>query len=365
MLKERLGRHIWIWQRAYARDVFWWRRVDQVEMEGDVTLDMPVETNMMKLTGSAVAARVLDLEAMALTVLARQLDSQFDLIVERISSITGRVIVTGMGKSGHVGRKIASTFASTGTPALFVHPAEASHGDLGMIALTDLVISLSNSGNTSELASIITYSRRFGIPLVAVTSQAKSALAEHADFVLLLPPMAEACPHGLAPTTSTTMMMALGDALAIALLERRGFTAEDYGMLHPGGQLGRALLRIGDIMHGPQALPLVACQATMSDAILEMSAKRFGCVGIINEASCLMGIITDGDLRRHMSDDLLRRSVTDVMTRTPQTIRAGALVAEALNRMNSLEIVSLFVVDQDRRPIGIVHMHDCMRVGVV
>lgn len=309
--------------------------------------------------------RVLDIEADAISATAKSLDETFAKAVERIAMIEGRVIVTGMGKSGHIGRKIAATFASTGTPALFVHPAEASHGDLGMITSADLVLALSNSGETPELADIVGYCRRFTIPLVAIVGRTMSALAKAADVVLLLPDRPEACPMGLAPTTSTTAALALADALAIALLERNGFDAHGFGVFHPGGKLGKKLIKVEQLMHREEALPLVDLKTPTADAILEMTAKRFGCVGVLDQAGELGGIITDGDLRRHMSSDLLCLPAAEVMTRSPRTIRPDALAGEALAVMNHPDrpITVMFVLD-DRKPIGILHMHDCLRAGV-
>ncbi|HZH26365.1 MAG TPA: KpsF/GutQ family sugar-phosphate isomerase [Azospirillaceae bacterium] len=314
----------------------------------------------------AVARRILGYEAAALTALAGALDDRFRQAVEALASVRGRVVVTGMGKSGHVARKIAATLASTGTPALFVHPAEASHGDLGMIAPDDAVVALSNSGDTPELAAVLTFTRRFRIPLVAITSRARSALAEQADVVLLLPDLREACPLGLAPTTSTTMMMALGDGLAGALLERRGFSAEEFGIFHPGGKLGAKLLRVGDIMHTGDELPLVPMDARMSEAIIVMSAKGFGVVGIQDGEGRLAGIITDGDLRRHMDARLLEKTVAEVMTRGPKTIHPGALAADALGWMNGQRphISVLFVVEADQKPRGLIRIHDILSAGV-
>jgi arabinose-5-phosphate isomerase len=311
------------------------------------------------------AAKVLEIEAEGLLALRRSLDERFDRALDLLVGITGRVVVTGMGKSGHVGRKIAATLASTGTPALYVHPAEASHGDLGMVAQGDAVIALSNSGGTAELADIIAYTRRFRIPLIAMTSRADSVLANAADQVLLLPRVVEACPMGLAPTTSTTMMLALGDAVAIALLSRRGFSPDDFQVLHPGGSLGRRLLRVADIMHRDGEVPLVPPDLSMDQAILVMTSKRFGCVGIV-EGGKLVGIVTDGDLRRHMSPELLRRTAGEIMTRKPRTIRPDALAAEALAQMNINDrpVTSLFVVERGGRPVGIIHVHDCLRAGV-
>jgi arabinose-5-phosphate isomerase len=310
------------------------------------------------------ARRTLAIEAEAIGRLADGLDGAFRQAVEVVMGVRGRVVVTGMGKSGHVARKIAATLASTGTPAYYVHPSEASHGDLGMVAREDALIALSNSGDTPELADILAYARRFSVPVVAITSRAASSLGEHADVLLLLPDAPEACPMGLAPTTSTTLMLALGDALAIALLERRGFSRDDYRQLHPGGSLGKRLIKVSDVMHGGDTLPLVSAGTRMADAILVMTAGSFGCVGVLDAGGTLVGIVTDGDLRRNMDDDLLGRSVDEVMTPTPLTIRGNALAAEALGTMNTMAITSLFVLDEGARPVGIVHIHDCLRAGV-
>jgi arabinose-5-phosphate isomerase len=312
----------------------------------------------------AVARRVIRAEISGLKKLAEALDGAFQGAVDLCADVRGRIIVTGLGKSGHVARKIAATLASTGTPAQFVHPVEASHGDLGMIGSEDAILALSNSGETTELADIVAYSRRFKIPLVTITGGSRSTLATAADIVLLLPPAAEACPMGLAPTTSTTMMMTLGDALALALLERRGFSLADFRMFHPGGRLGRRLLRVRDIMHEREEMPLVSPTTLMSDAILVMTTKSFGCVGVNDSDGRLIGVITDGDLRRHMGDSLLSREVGAVMHRNPKTVAATALAADALGLMNRFAITSLFVVDEGGRPIGFLHMHDCLRVGV-
>ncbi|MBP2299969.1 arabinose-5-phosphate isomerase [Azospirillum picis] len=310
----------------------------------------------------ACAARVLRTEAEALAALADSLDGAFLRALDILHGIAGRVVVSGMGKSGHVARKIAATMASTGTPALFVHPGEASHGDLGMIAKIDAVVALSNSGETHELADIIAYTRRFGIPLIAMTRNGASSLAEQSDVALVLPPVPEACPLGLAPTTSTTMMLALGDALAVTLLERRGFSAADFREFHPGGQLGRALLKVTDIMHKGADLPLCRLDSPLSDVIFEMTAKRLGCVGVTDEDGALAGIITDGDLRRHLTPELLAERADSIMSPRPKTIRPKALIVEALREMNDKQITTLFVVEADR-PLGIVHIHDCLRAG--
>ncbi len=321
----------------------------------------------------AVANRVLETESGALLRLSKALDAQFSFAVTALFNTKSRIIVSGMGKSGHISRKIAATLASTGSPAQFVHPAEASHGDLGMIRPQDSVLMLSNSGENRELGDLIAHTKRFSIPLIGISSKAASTLLEAADIKLLLPLAPEACPMGLAPTTSTTMMMALGDALAVALMERRGFSADDYRVLHPGGQLGKSLVRVRDIMHGPSELPLVDINASMGAMLLEMTAKRFGCVGVLDEVQQLVGIFTDGDLGRHMKADLLTKSARDVLTKKPKTIRSGALIAEAMGFMNNAQITCLFVVDEDTeqsgaacaRPVGILHMHDCLRAGVM
>jgi arabinose-5-phosphate isomerase len=312
----------------------------------------------------AVARAAIRAEIAGLEKMAAGLDTQFCAAVNRCAAVAGRIVVTGLGKSGHVARKIAATLASTGTPAQFVHPVEASHGDLGMIGLDDAVLALSNSGETAELVDIVAYTRRFGIPLIAITGGAKSALAGAADIVLLLPAAAEACPMGLAPTTSTTMMMALGDAFAIALLGRREFSSADFRLFHPGGRLARRLMRVDEIMHRGAEIPLVTPDARMSEAILVMSAKSFGCVGVWDSLGILIGIVTDGDLRRHMDDSLLSRIVAEIMHPYPKTIAAAALAAEALGLMNRSAITALFVVDGSGHPIGFLHMHDCLRAGI-
>jgi arabinose-5-phosphate isomerase len=314
----------------------------------------------------ASALRTLEAEGSGVDALAAALrdglGSAFAAAVELIRAAQGRVIVTGMGKSGHVARKIASTLASTGTPGFFVHPGEASHGDLGMIASSDVILALSWSGETAELKNITDYSRRHSIKLVAVTAFSDSALAKAADVVLAIPQAREACPHNLAPTTSSLMQLALGDALAIALLESHGFTAIDFGLLHPGGKLGTLLKTVNDIMHTGSAVPLAPLGTRMSDAILEMTAKGFGCVGITDGRGMLVGIITDGDLRRHMRGDLLDTRVDDVMTRSPKTVRPNQLLSETLDILNSMKVTALYAVELGK-PIGIIHVHDLLRVG--
>lgn len=289
----------------------------------------------------------------------------FSAAVALLGGIAGRVIVTGMGKSGHVGRKVAATLASTGTPSHFVHAAEASHGDLGMIQGGDAVLALSWSGETAELADIVTYAKRFRIPLLAVTASPDSALGREADLCLCLPHADEACPNGLAPTTSTTMQMVLGDALAVALLEARGFSARDFRLYHPGGKLGARLTFVRDVMHVGAALPLVRTGTAMAEAVVEMTGKRFGCVAVADEAGVLAGIVTDGDLRRQMGPGLMERVAGQVMTRHPTTIDPDALAAEALALLNEKRRSVLIVVDGAGRPLGIVHLHDLTAIGVV
>jgi arabinose-5-phosphate isomerase len=295
--------------------------------------------------------------------LANGLGEAFAAAVDHIAAARGRVIVSGMGKSGHVARKIAATFASTGTPAHYVHPAEASHGDLGMVQPEDVIIALSWSGETTELADLVAYAIRFRVPLVAMTANANSSLGRQADVCLTLPKAKEACPNGLAPTTSTTMQLALGDALSIALLERRGFTAEHFRVFHPGGKLGAQLRLVRDVMHVGERLPLVAVGARMSAAIAEISAKGFGSVIVVHPDGRLAGIVTDGDLRRNLRPDLPELPVAEVMTRRPRTIAPDALLANALEIQETAKITALIVID-DERPVGLVHYLDLLRAGV-
>ncbi len=312
-----------------------------------------------------VGRRVLAIEAAGLSALAEILDQSFVAALDILAGVKdrGRVIVTGMGKSGHIARKIASTLASTGTPALYVHPAEASHGDLGMVTKADAVLALSNSGETPELSDIVAYCKRHAIPLVAMTGRRDSALDRAADASLITPDSAEACPMNLTPTTSTTVMIALGDALAVALLERVGFTTEDFQQRHPGGQLGRRFIKVSDIMHAGADAPLVPAETPMAEALIEMTRKSFGCVGLTDGGGRLIGIITDGDLRRNMDGNLVSRGAREVMTPDPRTIEPDILAAEALGVMNERAITSLFVV-AGGTPVGIVHIHDCLRAGL-
>ena len=311
----------------------------------------------------AAARRVVAQESRALARLAEALTGRFVEATELLAATRGRIVLSGMGKSGHIANKIAATFASTGAPALFVHPAEASHGDLGMITEADTLLMLSNSGETPELADLVNYATRFSIPLIAIVGRAPSTLADAATVALVLPDEPEAGTLGLAPTTSTIMMLALGDALAVALLERKGLTAEDFSLYHPGGKLGRRLVRVADIMHAGDSLPLVPAETAMAEALIVMTAKRLGCVGATDARGALVGIVTDGDLRRHMDGGLLQKPVSEIMTRDPVTIHGGALGAEAVHLMNQRQITSLFVIEGER-PVGVVHIHDCLRAGL-
>jgi len=315
------------------------------------------------------ALRTLDAEGSGIAALEAALRSDlgeaFTRAAEFIRNAKGRLIVTGLGKSGHIARKIAATFASTGTPAFFVHAAEAGHGDLGMITSDDVVLALSWSGEQPEMKSLITYATRFSIPLIAMTAESDSTLAKAADVALTLPKAREACPHNLAPTTSSLMMLALGDALAIALLEGRGFTSVDFSVLHPSGKLGAMLKHISDIMHTGAAVPLKPLGTRMSEALVEMTSKGFGCVGIVDARGLIAGIVTDGDLRRHMvRPDLMTALVDDVMTRNPKTIRGNLLASEALEILNASKITTLIVAEANK-PVGVVHLHDLLRAGVV
>ncbi len=287
----------------------------------------------------------------------------FRTAVTILAAARGRVIVTGIGKSGHIAQKLAATFASTGTPAFFVHPSEASHGDLGMITREDVIVAISWSGESVELGNILTYSRRFKVPLIAITSRADSALGKQSDVVLELPRAKEACPHGLAPTTSTTMQLAAGDCLAIALLEAKGFTAHDFSVFHPGGSLGASLKFVSDLMHKGDRLPLATEATPMSVALVTMTQKSLGCLGVLDAKGKLVGVITDGDLRRHMGDGLLGLSTGDIMTRKPKVVAPSMLASAALELLNASRITALFVVDKGK-PVGVVHVHDLLRAGV-
>jgi arabinose-5-phosphate isomerase len=326
-------------------------------------MDRPNHQAMLESARRSISTEIAGLESMR-AALGDGLGHAFVKAVALIEAASGRVVITGMGKSGHIGRKIAATFASTGTPAHFVHPAEASHGDLGMIRNEDVILALSWSGETAELSDIIAYSRRYRVGLIAITSNPESTLATKADVALVLPKAEEACPNGLAPTTSTTMQVTLGDALAVALLEARGFTPEDFRAFHPGGKLGAKLTFIRDIMHRGDAVPSVRTGTPMSEAIVAMTARGFGCVAVVDAAGVLVGIVSDGDLRRHMRADLLAAVVDHVMTHQPKTVRDTVLAVEALDLINRNRITALFVLDAAGKPVGIVHVHDLLRIGV-
>lgn len=328
----------------------------------------PTKSKSKTLAAVEAATRTVRLEVEGLAALDEALQNglgkPFSQAVKLLAAARGRVIVSGIGKSGHVGQKVAATFASTGTPSFFVHPSEASHGDLGMITPDDVILAISWSGETVELKNIITYSRRFSVPLIAITSRKTSALGGQSDVCLELPRAKEACPHGLAPTTSTTMQLAMGDCLAVALLEAKGFTAHDFKVFHPGGSLGASLKYVGDLMHSGEKLPLARSDEPMAAALVTMTAKAFGCLGIVNGKGKMVGIVTDGDLRRHMGASLVDAVTRDVMTKNPKTVEPGMLASAALELMNSKRITALFVVEKGR-PVGIVHVHDMLRAGVV
>lgn len=313
----------------------------------------------------ASAKRTIDKEIEALRMMENELDENLSKALDLIEGCKGRLIVTGMGKSGHIGRKIAATFASTGTPAFFVHPSEASHGDLGMLSNDDVVLAISNGGESRELGDILLYCKRFGIPLIAITKNPQSSLGKNSDLVLKLPDDGEACPLGLAPTSSTTATLVMGDILAVDMMERKGFSETDYKQRHPGGKLGAILRRVSDLMHSGDDMPLVKEDTLMQDALMEMTAKMLGCVGIVNKDGDLIGIITDGDLRRWMSPGLILEKASTVMTKNPKTIGPDALAIEALKMMNTTGkgITNLFVVE-GKKPIGVIHIHDCLRAGV-
>lgn len=320
---------------------------------------------MSEIDDIAIAKRTIDREVEALRVMENSLDENLIKALDLMEKCQGRVIVTGMGKSGHIARKIAATLASTGTPAFFIHPAEASHGDLGMVTTKDVVIAISNGGESKELSDILLYCKRYGIALVAITKNPNSSLGKNSDIVLKLPDNGEACPLGLAPTSSTTATLVMGDILAVDLMERKGFSETDYKQRHPGGKLGAILRKVSDLMHTGDEMPIVTEDAIMQEALLVMSAKMLGCVGIVNKAGELAGIITDGDLRRWMSPNLITEKVATVMTKNPKTIQSDVLAIEAVNVMNNTGngITNLFVVE-GKKPIGVIHIHDCLRAGV-
>jgi arabinose-5-phosphate isomerase len=313
------------------------------------------------------ADRVLSYAADALNALSAALDGEFVHAIDVMLACKGRIIVSGMGKSGHIARKIAATLSSTGTPAHFVHPAEASHGDLGAIARQDVLLLLSWGGETVELGDLITYAKRFRIPVIGIASNGDSTLMQAADVKLLLPRAPEACPNGLAPTTSTTMMLALGDALAVALMQRKGFSPDQYRDIHPGGSLGRALIRVADLMHRENEIPLAKEDASARDVLLTIASGRLGCVGVVNGAGALVGIVTDGDVRRHAGKDLESRKASDIMTRNPKIAHPGQLAVEAVAQMTESKITQIFVLEaggKNKKPVGVLHIHDCLRAGL-
>lgn len=310
------------------------------------------------------AIRTIDSEIKAIEELKHSLDSSsLTQALDFMQNSKGRIIITGMGKSGHIGKKIAASLASTGTPSFFVHPAEASHGDLGMITEDDVVIAISNSGESRELIDILNYCKRFGIKLVAITKNVESSLGKAGDVVLLLPNNGEACPLGLAPTSSTTATLVLGDILTIGMIERKGFSKEDFNDRHPGGKLGSILKRVSDLMHIGQDMPILDENSNMQAVLLEMTSKRLGCVGFINQAGDLTGILTDGDLRRCLSSKILEEKAVDLMTKNPKTIAPNAMSAEALKIMHDKKITNLFVVE-NKKPVGVIHIHDLLNNGV-
>ena len=315
----------------------------------------------------ASARKVIEIEQHGLKLLHDGIDDAFVRAVNLILETKGRVIISGMGKSGHIGQKIAATLASTGTPSFFIHPAEASHGDLGMLTKNDTLITISNSGESREMGDIISFSRRFSIPMIAITGCATSSMARAADIVLLIPnkeQAPEACPLGLAPTTSTTTTLALGDALAVALLEMRGFTREQFRDRHPGGKLGNVLMRVTDVMAKGSDMPIVKPDMMMADALVVMTEKSLGCLGVVDDEGILIGVITDGDLRRHMTADIIVRSAGDIMTKNPKTIPPDMLGSEAVGLMNKAKITNVFVVDPEGKPLGLLHLHHLLQAGV-
>ena len=312
------------------------------------------------------AKKTIETEIAALREMESSFDEDLTKALDILENTKGRIIVTGMGKSGHIARKIAATFASTGSPAFFVHPAEASHGDLGMLTSNDTIIAISNGGESKELSDVLAYSKRYDIPLIAMTKNPDSTLGKAGDYLLRLPMAPEACPIGMAPTSSTTATLVLGDVLAVALMERKGFSTVDYKQRHPGGKLGAMLKKVSDLMHSGNEMPIVSEDTLMHDALLEMTSKMLGCVGIVNDNGILQGIITDGDLRRCLSPNLITQKASDIMTRNPKTIAPDVMAVEALKMMNNTGkgITQLFVIDPDNKPIGVIHIHDCLRIGV-
>lgn len=331
-----------------------------------MTATNSISGDINKLTNSDLisAKHTIDKEIEALRVMESELDSTLTDALNLMQSASGRVILTGMGKSGHIAKKIAASLASTGTPSFFVHPAEASHGDLGMITADDVIIAISNSGESKELADILNYSKRFGIKLIAITKNPESSLGKAGDVVLKLPNNGEACPLGLAPTSSTTATLVLGDILTVAMIERNGFSKEQFNQRHPGGKLGSVLQKVSDLMHKGSEMPILPISAGMKETLLEMTSKRLGCVGFIDNSGDLVGILTDGDLRRCLSNDLLNKTAEAVMTRNPKVIAPQAMASEAVKIMHEKKITNLFAVDNGK-PVGVIHIHDCLNCGIV
>lgn len=319
-----------------------------------------------KLTNSDIvsAKMTISTEVEALKALENGLDSTLTKALDFMQEAKGRVILTGMGKSGHIAKKIAASLASTGTPSFFVHPAEASHGDLGMITSDDVIIAISNSGESKELVDILNYAKRFGIKLIAITKNPESSLGKAGDVVLKLPSSREACPLGLAPTSSTTATLVLGDILTIAMIERKGFSKEQFNQRHPGGKLGSVLQKVSDLMHTGEEMPLLPMDTGMQETLLEMTSKRLGCVGFINNNGELVGILTDGDLRRCLSNDILTKKASDVMTKNPKVISPDAMATEAVKLMQDKKITNIFAV-KDGKPVGVIHIHDCLSSGIL
>jgi len=331
-----------------------------------MTAANPISNDINKLSNSDLisAKNTINKEIETLKVLESELDSSLTKSLDLMQNAHGRVILTGMGKSGHIARKIAASLASTGTPAFFVHPAEASHGDLGMITSDDVIIAISNSGESKELVDILNYSKRFGIPLIAITKNPDSSLGKAGDVVLKLPNNGEACPLGLAPTSSTTATLVLGDVLTVAMIERNGFTKSQFNQRHPGGKLGSVLQKVSDLMHKDSDMPLLNQDAKMHDVLLEMTSKRLGCVGFVDKSGNLTGILTDGDLRRCLTNDILNKTGIDVMTKNPKVISPSAMASEAVKLMHEKKITNLFAVENGK-PVGVIHIHDCLNNGVV
>lgn len=322
------------------------------------------DINELKNSDLVSAKDTIDKEIEALRVMENEMDASLSAALDMMQAARGRIILTGMGKSGHIANKIAASLASTGTPSFFVHPAEASHGDLGMITEDDVIIAISNSGESKELIDILNYSKRFGIKLIAITKNPESSLGKAGDIVLKLPDSGEACPLGLAPTSSTTATLVLGDVLTVAMINRKGFSKEQFNQRHPGGKLGSILQKVSDLMHKGTEMPVLSLNAGMQETLLEMTSKRLGCVGFTDENGILVGILTDGDLRRCLSNDILTKKACDVMTKNPKVISPEAMASEAVKIMHDKKITNLFAVENGK-PVGVIHIHDCLNCGIV